>query len=537
MLVFGTSAYLHAQRPPSRGTIVIVVPGEARLPIPTLARVRAEQDLSDLMFLRLARLGPTFTTAGDQGFLPELARSWSRRDSLTLVFELDPRAEWQDSTPVTSHDVVFTLTRARDPVLDPAHALLLQYVDRVTAEGDHRVVVHFSRAYAEQFYDATYHVQPLPAHIVSRIPRDSLATSNFVKQPIGSGPYRWVRREPGRSIELAANPRFFLGRPHIGRILILIARDPEAQLNLALEGTVDAIESVSPYGNIPRIAERPEFKIHPVRTFAVGYLLFNQHAYGDTTKPHPILSDVRVRRAILAALDRTAIVKSALGAYGEVAEGPIPRMSWIRDSTAKPTPPNASAAKALLTAVGWTDHDGDGVLDRDGVPLTLRLILPSVSPYRVAIGLLIQEQLRPIGIKVDLIQLDGPVWADRRGRREFDMDLSQGNLDPTPSGLVQSWTCAGQTGSNVGGFCDSRVDSLVAKARFARADPLPLWRQVIRTINDDVPAVFLYTLTNAMALHRRYTNVSIRPESWWGNLWQWSIDPAQAIARDRALTP
>jgi peptide/nickel transport system substrate-binding protein len=119
--------------------------------------------VADLLFLRLARVGADLVTSGDRGFIPELARSWTRRDSLTLVFDLDPRAHWHDGTPVTARDVLFSFARARDPQIDPQRALLLRNVESVTAEGDRRVVVRFSRVYAEQLYDATWHVTRRPS--------------------------------------------------------------------------------------------------------------------------------------------------------------------------------------------------------------------------------------------------------------------------------------------------------------------------------------------------------------------------------------
>ena len=75
----------------------------------------ANQDVADQLFLRLADLGPGLMTAGDRGFVPMLARSWTRRDSLTLVFELDPRARWHDGAPVTARDVLFTLRTGARP--------------------------------------------------------------------------------------------------------------------------------------------------------------------------------------------------------------------------------------------------------------------------------------------------------------------------------------------------------------------------------------------------------------------------------------
>src|SRR5512134_1780884 len=96
------------------GTAVIIVGADPNAPVPTVGPGKQNVDVADILFLRLARMGPDIVTAGDKGFIPELARRWTRRDSLTLAFELDPRARWHDGTPVTARDVVFAFDRARD---------------------------------------------------------------------------------------------------------------------------------------------------------------------------------------------------------------------------------------------------------------------------------------------------------------------------------------------------------------------------------------------------------------------------------------
>ena len=131
------------------GTAVIVVGEQATIPVPVLQTVKgrsADLEVADLLFLRLAQLGPSGRTSGDDSFVPALASSWSRRDSVTLVFELDPRARWQDGTPVTAADVLFTFEHARDSTFTPTVAGLLRHIRAGTVERDHRVVTGFERA-------------------------------------------------------------------------------------------------------------------------------------------------------------------------------------------------------------------------------------------------------------------------------------------------------------------------------------------------------------------------------------------------------
>lgn len=523
-----------SQRGPDHGTIVIVVGAEATTPVPLIPLSQANGDVQGLLFLRLARLDSTRTTIGDQAFAPELASSWTRRDSLTLVFDLDPRAQWHDGRPVTARDVVHTFERIRMPGANAQTNILTRFISSVTSEGDRRVVVRYSRVYQEQFYDAIENLTPVPAHLVDTIPATRYPASAFAQAPIGNGPYRWVRRDAGRQLELAGVPDFFLGQPRIDRVIFLLARDPEAQVNLLLDGTADAIENINPPPRVSRIASRPTLRIVNTPTYGVGYLLFNFRAYGDRSQPHPILADPRVRRALEMALDRERIVRSVLGPRGSVPEGPVAQLHWIRDRAWQPAPPNPAGARALLREAGWVDSNGDGILDRNGEPLILRLNFPGTNAVRSPMAAQVQEQLRHIGVRIELVRLDGPVWVDRRNKGEFDLDFSQAGMAPTPSGLVQSWSCSGRNVSNVGHYCTPRVDSLLDAASSTRQDPLPLYREVTRQIRQDVPAIFMYTVTNATAVHTRFANVRFRPEGWWTLLWTWSVRPGRQVVRDRS---
>jgi peptide/nickel transport system substrate-binding protein len=509
-----------------RTSIVIVTGLQATLPIPTLMEGAAANvanfEIADQLFLRLAEIGPAIITSGDRDFVPMLARSWTRRDSVTLAFDLDPRARWQDGAPVTSRDVVFTLDRARNRVLAPRVADLLKNITSVTAEGDGRVVFRFSHRYAEQLYDATFHVAPIPAHLLDTIPPEALSRSAFVNHPIGSGPYRWIRSEPGQFIELAANPDFFLGRPAIERVIVRAASDADARMNFVLSGEADAMDNVPPpLDNLRRIAGVPSLRLVPVPSPTAGYLLFNGRDPANRDRPHPILSDIRVRHAIRLALDRPLLVRAVFGSYGEVPYGPVSPILWIRHGAPKPERQNLPEARRLLAAAGWRDSDHDGTLDRDGRPLSLTLSLPNTSAVRKQMAALIQEQLRTIGIRLELLQSEFPIWNERRRAGDFDIDFTSVTQDPSPSGLSQSWTCAG--GNNVSRYCDPRVDSLIERAILGQGNPREAWLEVLRQIESDLPAAFLYAPTYVYVVNRRFRNVSLSPVSSWIRLREWTV--------------
>jgi peptide/nickel transport system substrate-binding protein len=508
----------------AQSSIVIVTGGEASMPVPTLMEGPQAQvgnyDIADQLFLRLAELGPTLMTAGDRAFVPALARSWTRRDSLTLVFDLDPRATWQDGVPVTAKDVLFTFGRARDPNIAPGLAKQLRTIASVTAEGERRVVVRFTRAYAEQLYDAVFHVAPLPAHLLASLPPNSLASAPFVQAPVGNGPYRWVRRVPGQFVELAANERFFLGAPAIRRVFFRLAADADARLNMVLSGEADAMDNIPPpRTNLARVEAHKELRIVTVPTSTVGFVLFNQRDPSDTARPHPILADLGVRRALGLALDRRLMLRATFGNTAEVPYGPASPILWIRHGAPPARGADVREARRLLAASGWTDHDGDGALDRDGRPLALTLSLPNTSAIRQQLALQMQEQLRQLGVRIEIERLDFPLYTERRTAGRFDLDFASTSQDPSPAGLAQGWSCTGST--NVGKFCDPAVDSLLTLA--GRATQPEAWRAVLRRIEDDAPAIFMYAPSFQYAVSRRFANVHIRPESPWSAVREWTV--------------
>jgi peptide/nickel transport system substrate-binding protein len=159
------------------------------------------------------------------------------------------------------------------------------------------------------------------------------------------------------------------------------------------------------------------------------------------------------------------------------------------------------------------------VLDRDGIPLSLTLNYPLTSEVRRQIALLVQEQLRQVGVRSEVARLEGAVWSERRSRGDFDLDFSAAVQDPTPSGLTQSWSCSG--GTNVARYCNPAVDSLFDRAIRDPSGGGALWQAALQRIEDDAPAVFMYAPLSVYPVNRRLRNVRLRPESPWLQLWSW----------------
>jgi peptide/nickel transport system substrate-binding protein len=493
-------------------------------------------DIDEQLFLKLADVGMSTNTVGDEDFQPLLAQRWEWDGPLTLVFHLDPRARWQDGQPVTAADVEFTFDAYTDSAVASPFRPKLRRVASVTQRDSLTAVFRFRERYPEMFYDAVYHMRILPAHLLRSIPREQWKTAPFGRQPVGDGPFRFVRWQSAQSIELAADSTFFLGRPGVRRLIWRFTPNLQVGVTQVIADEADVREQLVTPENVARARAAPQLTLYPFRGNVYTYLCFNLRANGDTSQPHPIFGDREVRRALTMAVDRAKLVKSALGDLGKVPPGPISSLLWIWDPEIRQLPHDTAHAARILNARGWRDHDGDGVRDKNGQPLAFRILVPTTSVLRQQYARLLQEQYRAIGVHVDIDAVEFAVVVQRVGSGNFDTAvLSRGN-DPSPgSGITQSWTHGGFGGSNFGRYYNPEFERLVDRAIASptRDRARTFWRAALETMNADAPGVFLYSLENIAAVHKRIENVQIRPDSWAALLRTWRIPPDRLIDRDR----
>src|SRR5258708_3892208 len=331
------------------GTLVFAAGGQPDILLPPVSVSALSRDIHDQIFLKLADIGMTLNTVGDRGFVPVLAKRWEWRDSLTLVFHLDPRAHWQDGPPVTAGDVAFTFQAYTDPQVNSSSAPILAHIASVTARDSLTAVFRFRDRYPEMFYDAVYHMRILPAHLLASVPRDHWMSAAFGRAPVGDGPYRFVTWTP-EYLELAADSTFFLGRPHIRRLLWRFTPNFDVAITQLIADQADALETLGPPPNVPRVQAAKQLALYRYSGTNYAFLQFNLTANGDTTRPHPILSDRQVRRAITMAVDRVKLCQSVWGDLAKAPPGPMPQAWWIWNVGTTPLPYDTTEAARLLTA-------------------------------------------------------------------------------------------------------------------------------------------------------------------------------------------
>ena len=173
---------------------------------------------------------------------------------------------------------------------------------------------------------------------------------------------------------------------------------------------------------------------------------------------------------------------------------------------------------------------------KNGRDLTFTLTIPTISMTRLKMGPLIQEQLRRMGIGVQLEQLEGSTVGDREVRGRFDASLDAWTMPSSPDGMRQTWASSGigKNGGNYGSYSNPRFDAQLDTALWADpAHARERFTMAFAVINDDAPAIWLYEPRKIIGIHRRIRTTPMRPDAWWFGLADWSIRPSERILRDR----
>lgn len=522
---------------PTGGILVVSAGADAETLFPPLVAGSQGRVVTELIYDKLADVGPALNTFGDVGFVPKLARSWEwSRDSLTVTFRLDPRARWHDGQPVTARDVQYAFRIWTDSAVGAAQRAALATVDSVSAPDPRTVRVHFRERTPEQFYAFTYTLIPLPAHLLASLPDTALRDAPQARAPVGSGPFRFVSWTPRMRLELSANAAYYAGRPRVDGVVFLFAAQGATVAARLLGGEADFVEQLSP----PDFAQLPhDGAVHaePYGGFEYSFLLFNQRDARDSLRPHPIFVDRTLRRALTAAIDRTTIVRSVFDSLARPAIGPFPRAQWTADSTLSGIAFDPATAARMLDSLGWRDTNRDGVRERGGRPLAFSVLVPASSRPRQATAVLLQAQFRAVGVSMTIEQIDFNAFLDRARRGAFDAMVSVVRTNPSPRGVRDWWGTAGPgRGENNWGRWsnaefDAQLDSALVSPRIENARVH--FRAAYQAALSDAPAIWLYEPRAFAGVHRRLTVSALRPDAWWSGIVKWSIDPAQRLPRDR----
>jgi peptide/nickel transport system substrate-binding protein len=255
--------------------------------------------------------------------------------------------------------------------------------------------------------------------------------------------------------------------------------DPQAQLAQFLAGAIDWVEVSS--DAFPTLRGRPDIQVREVS--------INRQVVIALNNALPLFSDKRVRKALAMGIDREGVVASLFGGYGKAAVGPImPVFKWAYPEDVKPLPYDREQAKKLLQEAGWSDTNGDGVVDKDGKPLRFT-VLHWPSPYRRILEVA-KEQWRQIGVdaNVEILEAAATIGKYRSKNYEAAMTWWDTPLDPDVSNYY-----ATQGVSNVYNFKNPGDSLLVRASQLTdQGQRARLYREFQQLMREEQPAIFVF---------------------------------------------
>jgi peptide/nickel transport system substrate-binding protein len=500
---------------------------------PFVGSVQAKQ-ITEQIYDYLADVGPDLNTRNEKGFRPGLSDRWRwSNDSLMLGFHINPRAKWHDGRDVTARDVQFTFALNRNPALGGRFGGELTNIDSVTVTDSLTAVFWFHGRSPTQFLDAAAQLLILPAHLLEKIPVDSLRQST--PPPIGTGRFRLRKWDKGASVEIVADTANFRGRARLNRVIWSVAPEFQVAVTRLIGGEADMFDALRPE-NLRQLVHSKNLRAIVLPGMDYTFLRFNLRDPANNKRPHTLFGDRELRRAITMSLDRAMLVRSVLDTFAVVPVGPIVRPYAVTDPRVAQLPYDSARASRLLDSLGWVRKGGEGMRAKNGEALAFTLIIPTSSLTRIRMGPLIQEQLRRMGIGVQLEQLEASTEGDREARGAFDAALGNWTMPSSPDGMRDAWGTKGIGGNgvNYGSYSNPRFDAALESAlRADSAQARGKFTAALVIINEDAPAIWLSEPRRILGVHRRIRTAETRPDSWWFDLADWYIPAAERLPKDR----
>ncbi|MFN8632342.1 MAG: peptide ABC transporter substrate-binding protein [Chloroflexota bacterium] len=450
-------------------------------------------DADGILVPRLAKEVPSLSNGGarfdGEGAARRLRVTYHLRDGLT----------WQDGTPLTSADVAFAFELQRTPDFPLIDRSLVGKVDEVKIPDAQTAEFVFKPGAFDP--DFARVGEPYPKHLWSGIPPAQLLKSEHATKPVHAGPYRLKEFRPNEYALFEANPKYWAGPPKTPTVVMKVAADSNAMFAQAKAGQ----QEITMFGYtgadlLPELEKfaadgRHQVIVRPsTSTLIVGLNV-----------DRPILSDVRVRRALLMALDRKGMNEAIL--HGRVGV----LNSWMTAASPAyvpdlPAPTGGQdGAKALLKDGGWTPGS-DGVLQKDGQRFEITFWGRTEDRQRELYMQAIARDWKAIGVNATITLQPTDLVFGKKGagvisRRDFDAIVWQVSTMDAAGGYTMLHSSQipsqanGMTGENYFGWKNPRADELLAKARSTPSDDerLAAYREHQKLFMEDLPALPLFS--------------------------------------------
>ncbi len=473
------------------------------------------------------RVKPLSTRPGDAA-----VRRIAKKDALrvergtVLTFHLRDGVKWHDGHLFDARDVLFSWIVYGNPAVQCGEKRH-QFQKVVRAEMlDERTVRFF---YGEQYSLALPSLGDmfiLPSHLYDLADPDNaqgqakraadpawtptaqeqgeyVNTNPHNREWVGLGPYQLVKWD-AESLEARRFDDYF-DPEHGGYLDIIrwryIQKDAIA-FQALLAGEFDFYSRLSADEYFGEATEKPLF----TDRYYKGYFYSTAYWYIGWNMKRPQLADVRVRQALAMLFDFDEYKRSFYKGVAVQVTGPSSMYSKGYNHDVQPFPYDPAAAEALLAEAGWYDRDGDGVLDKDGVPLAIQLLLQASNPVTQKFGVRYQENLARVGIKFSMMELEWATLLDRRYTRDFDA-IALAWVPMLESDPGQVWSSSHQSqreSSNYVGFVDEASDRLIERIQreLDGEKRAALLRELHARIYELQPYLFAYNPPRKFALSK-----------------------------------
>lgn len=452
---------------------------------------------------------------------PALAESWELDDN-GVTFRLRDDVRWHDGQPVTAEDVAFTYELAQnEETASLLQSAFLNMVRSATVIDPNTIRFEFVAPHSQPLQ--AFWWAPLPRHLLQDVAPAQLAQAPFGRQPVGSGPFRFVSWQPGQQVTFEANDDFapsLGGRPRLDRVVFRVVPEATTRLTELLTGAIDVNYTLQ-----PDEAQQVEGQ-RGVRLISFAGRGFLYVGWNNAAEP---FTDARVRRAMGMAIDRQSLIDALMFGYAEPADGMIAPWSPVHPEI-DPLTGGAEAARQLLQEAGYAPGP-DGIMQKNGQPLRFTL-LTSEDRLRQDVGVVLQQQFRAAGAAVEVRSVEFTTLLQQHRGRDYQAVLSEWTLDTFRVDPTPLFSCeeARQTGSaNRAGYCNPAADQIADAGlrETVQARATDIWGEYSRLLREDQPLTFIVWQEQMSGVYQRLQGVEMDVRGKLRTAGQWWIPAGQ----------
>lgn len=486
--------------------------GEPSNLIPILSADSASSDVAGQVYNGLVRYDKNLKLEGD------LAESWTvSPDGLGITFHLRRGVKWHDGHDFTSRDVMYTYRVTIDPKTPTAYAEDFKQVQKAEAPDPYTFRVRYQKPFAPAL--ASWGMPILPAHLLEG---KEITKSPLSRAPIGTGPYTFKEWIPGQRVILEANPKYWEGAPKLKKYVYRIIPDNSTMYMELKAGGIDMM-GLSPV-QYQRQTNTEEFlsRFNKYRYPASAY------TYLGYNLKLPLFQDARVRRAITSAINKEEIIAGVLLGMGQIAHGPYKPGTWAYKPKVDADPSyDPARAVQLLKEAGYV-MGPNGILVKDGKPLSFTIMTNQGNDQRLKCAQIIQRRLKTVGIDVKIRVME---WASFLtnfiDKGKFEAVLLGWTISQDPD-LYDVWHSSktGPKELNFVGYKNAEVDRLIVEGRgtFDMAKRRDCYYRIQEIMAKDQPYTFLYVPDALPAVSSRIKGIEPAPAGIMHNLIKWYVE-------------